>query len=55
METFWRITVEEVQDLAKERMGRSLTEDELLVVRSGFNEGIQVLCIAIDYIKEECT
>lgn len=50
-DTFWRITMEEVQGLARERVGRDLTATELRQVEKMFDSGnnaYDVLCIAVD-------
>ena len=54
-DTFWRMTIEEVQGLARERLGRDLTRAELPQVEKMFSEGIgwyDTLCITVDEIGQ---
>jgi hypothetical protein len=54
-ENFWRLTVDEVQELASQEIGRELTESELKDVENGFIEGTawhEVLTLAIQNCKD---
>lgn len=48
-EIIFAITKEDLQEEAQERIGRSLTDDEIDIARKGFNYGLGTLALEVTY------